>query len=306
MLIQEALNLFYQESLLGITGVARAKPTIASYKSTWDLVLKSCKLQNCVDLTERVVYQFFCDGKQMRNWSASTFNTYRKNMAVFINWAIERQYLETNPLRNIRKAKTEHKLPRFYSESELQTILNAIHYGSRTYQERLRNNAMVAMAIFSGVRRGELLNQTLADIDFDNQLIHVQANTSKSKTERAVPIDSKLRAILMLYLYERHKITPNHNYLWVSTTTGNKFSEGGLLHLLKKLSKLAKFNIQMHSLRRSHGTYAASESHDIMAVKENLGHSQLKTTMLYVAALPDDRRRAAEITRLHHLFEHIA
>lgn len=303
MQIRRALDEYYQDCLSGITLTRRSPRTINNYRSTWGLFLKLIPIYDCLEITDIHLRQFFKIGEQERKWTSMTTRTHRKNISVFINWCISRCYMRQYPLKNIPKPPLSPTLPKYYEQDRIEAILYAIEIGSNTAFERIRNKAIIAVGCMTGLRRGELLALRLSDLDLINKVVRVQASTSKSRKERYVPIPLKLYKVLTDYISMRNQSAAVGCVdLWVSSTTGNKLSHEGLKHITEKLSKQLGFRLKMHSLRHSYGTFSYSGSHDIVSVQQNMGHSDLNTTMKYVAALSQDKHDTAELNPMNNLF----
>jgi len=302
MKLQDALNKYYQDCLVGYSMFARSKRTVENYKQTWQLFLHWLPIVDCLELTDAILRRFFYKGDQERKWQPMTNISHRKNISVFINWAQKKGYLQNNPLKDIPKPRMPQRIPKHHSKAEIERMLYAVSLNP-DYLQRIRNEAMIKFCCLAGLRRGELLSMKTMDLNMETKMILVKAETSKSRKERWVPMPITLYETMQKYLNERKLfVLPDCMSLWISTTTKKALSDDGLKHIIQNLSKIVGFNIKLHSLRHSYGTYSYAGSHDIKAVQENMGHSDLSTTMLYVNSLSDDKRQTAEMNPLNNLF----
>jgi len=135
-------------------------------------------------------------------------------------------------------------------------------------------------ALLTGMRQGELLTLRWEDINFDNNLITVRAEVSKSKKSRRIPISIRLRGLLL-----EQKIKTIHCGYVFLTPEGVPYSSINP-SALKRTFTTARKNAQIegitfHCFRHTAATRMAENGASIIAVKEILGHADIKTTMKY-------------------------
>jgi site-specific recombinase XerD len=205
-----------------------------------------------------------------------------------------------NPLEQIPPPRLPQRVPKHHTLKEIEAMFDSIALLSLTQFEEARNKAIVGVGALAGLRRGELINLKLSDVNMESKQLLVKAETSKSRKERWVPIVHRLDNLLQDYLRLRgQRAEDSCHALWVSSVTGKPLTTHGLAHIVGKVSDDVGFKVKLHSLRHSYGTYSYAGSHDIKAVQENMGHSDLATTMLYVNSLSQDKRDAAEMSPLN-------
>jgi integrase len=130
------------------------------------------------------------------------------------------------------------------------------------------------------MRKGELVSLTWNDVNFDTNLITVRASVSKSKKSRRIPISSSLRTIL---LNQKPK-TVGTGFVFVAGT-GKPYSQKWSNAVKRSFSMACKRanikGLRFHDLRHTAATRMAESGANIVAVKEILGHADIKTTMKY-------------------------
>lgn len=92
--------------------------------------------------------------------------------------AVERGQLEENPFRYVRKPKAAQRAVHVFRDEECIRMINIAR--DLKIGASFRWDMIMLMALCTGMRRGELLNTTWADIDFEKQVVHV---TPKEETE---------------------------------------------------------------------------------------------------------------------------
>lgn len=155
------------------------------------------------------------------------------------------------------------------SKEEVKAILQA--------HQNVKHLAMLDLIYACGLRRGELLNLKLVDINSNRGLLRI--NQGKGNKDRVVPISEKILELLReYYLYEKPKV-----YLFEGEKLGEKYSEGSIQKVLKKALEKAKIKkpVTLHWLRHSYATHLLENGTDLRFIQELLGHNSSKTTEIY-------------------------
>jgi site-specific recombinase XerD len=136
---------------------------------------------------------------------------------------------------------------------------------------------MLSLIYACGLRRGELLNLKLIDIDSQRGMIRI--NQGKGGKDRLVPISEKVLELLReYYQYEKPKV-----YLFEGQHMGEKYNERSLQQVLKQALEKAKIKkpVTLHWLRHSYATHLLESGTDLRYIQELLGHNSSKTTEIY-------------------------
>ena len=133
----------------------------------------------------------------------------------------------------------------------------------------LRNRALVELIYSAGLRAQEAVDLTLADVDFEQELVHVRGKGGK---ERVVPLGEEASYRLRVYLEHGRPELPKGavNALFLSTR-GNPLDTSMLRRLLPN----------PHRLRHAFATHLLEGGADLRTIQELLGHSSLSTTQVY-------------------------
>jgi integrase/recombinase XerD len=155
----------------------------------------------------------------------------------------------------------------------------------------LRHRVLLATLYGCGLRRFELLNIKLQDVDFDRRMLHVREG--KGRKDRYVPLGEHLARGLRSY------IDAEHPYVWLFNGKNNsgqlqQFSHTGVQWVINQASQKAgiKKNVTSHVLRHSYATHLLEMGLDIMTLKDLLGHSDIKSTLVYLHIAQLGRERA--------------
>lgn len=302
MKVETALAQYFQEARSGMLDTIKSGVTVKNSDLTWKLFLRKYPVVYMAELNEELFRKFLSHLELERHLSPMTIRTYRKNISAFLYWSVRKRYLFSNPIKDIKGPKIKHDIPKYYTEEQIEKVMRALELDTKTCFEKLRNKAMFTVLALVGVRRGELLNLKISDINFETATLLVQASTSKSRTSRVIPMPIALTDILRKYIQERKRhADPLCVYLWISQSSGVRFTEHGFKHVTEKLTKAVSFNVRPHSFRHSCATYTYAATQDIVAVQKMLGHTDISTTMIYTNVLPENVRSAVEGSKLNGL-----
>lgn len=162
-------------------------------------------------------------------------------------------------------------------------------------------NVCFACMAYLGLRSGEALALTWANVDFENAVLRVRQSTwygriltVKSKTSRRdLPLPEALAAMLIDY---RKRWRPNAPDLLFANRKGGpigaQYVRRKVLHPIRE--RLGIPRGAFHAFRHGHATIMFSEGANPKVVQDSMGHSDIKTTMRYTHAISNDRREAVE------------
>lgn len=315
---QELISLFKQFiSEMRYSGKKREE-TIRGYICTFETFIKLCPEISCNTLNKITVNGFFEKldnrerpvGKLTKSGGAikiktgiknSTVATYRSKLNKFFDWLIKEKKLEINPFWYLEYPSVHYDDIKFLNKREIDRVFLALSTKidwKNNFIEK-RNMAIFSVLLNCGLRKNELINLRLDDIDFDNRYLIVRAETSKSKRERIVPLNSTVFTQVRKYMEERRKIESNEMNLFINEK-GNKFSVNGLKHLVEKVKRVSGINCHLHRFRHTFAINFLTKSNNQFALKQLLGHKDLKMTQAYIKYIPTDvlRESVEKMNRL--------
>ena len=177
-----------------------------------------------------------------------------------------------------------------------------------------RYEALLWLAVTTGMRQGELLGLRWADLDWQTRKLHIQRQLQrtenglvfsepKSAAGRRVIILGeetvrKLRYHLNILATERRELGEQwqENDLVFPSTIGTPWDQRNLYRVYKRFLKLAGLpNIRFHDLRHTAATLMLQQNVNPKVVQERLGHSDITLTLnTYSHVLPSMQEEAAE------------
>lgn len=206
------------------------------------------------------------------NRKISSLNSYYK----FLQKVKE---IETNPLKNHKALKVGKKVQLPFSEEELKNVLEgAIEVIDF---ESARDQLIIELFYATGIRRIELVNLKISDIDFSKKQIKVLGKRNK---ERYIPLINSLESSINVYLEFRKTLAViKDKEMLLLTKKGLKVYEMLVYRIINKYFSKAssKAKCSPHVLRHSFATHLLNEGADLNAVKELLGHTSLAATQIY-------------------------
>ena len=169
----------------------------------------------------------------------------------------------------LERPRREYKLPNVLSKEEIASILK-VH-------TNIKHKTMLSLIYACGLRRGELLNLKLVDIDSKRGLLIIKQ--AKGRKDRVTPISEKI----VLMLREYYKMYTPKVWLFEEQKAGEQYSEKSLQNVLKQALEKAKIKkrVTLHWLRHSYATHLLEAGTDIRYIQELLGHKSSKTTEIY-------------------------
>lgn len=188
-----------------------------------------------------------------------------------------------NPMENIELPKLEKRIPSKLTKQVTLKLLEVVYNYPYPYRFlRYRNHALFSMFVFAGLRKNELLHLKLTDVDIENLSIFVRQG--KGNKDRIVPMSNTLAHILKRYLQERKRLNKTCPEFFASLNRNQGFTDDGLKHVVDDLKKASGISFTIHKLRHTFATLMLEGGCDIYSLSRMMGHSDIKTTTIYLSA----------------------
>lgn len=272
---------------LHIRGVS--KTTVKRYKEKLGAFYRHMDITHIEEVNRPLVEQFFLNGRVKRNWKVATYRTYYMTLIVFFRWCKERGHLVSNPVEGMVLPKSEPHLPKRLKKQDALKLLEIVYNYPYTHNYlKYRNHAIFATFLFSGLRKSELLNLKLTDVDTQNLSIFVRQG--KGNKDRIIPISYTLAQSLNRYLIERKKARKTCPEFFTSSNRNSGFTEFGLKHLTNLIKEASGISFTIHKLRHTFATLMIEGGCDIFSLSKMMGHSDIKTTTIYLSATAEHLR----------------
>ena len=252
--------------------------TVVAYVRDVDTFKNFCFENHNLKNISKIPYSIIRDwiiNLSEKKLSALTINRKISSLSKFYDFLIKIQEIKSSPLQNHKRLKVQKKIIIPFSEDE---VLRVIDVFSNNFEGK-RNLLIVDMLYSTGIRREELINIKINDLQLNQNLIKVLGKRNK---ERLVPLIIDLKKRIEEYLKYRKEIKTNFPFLFI-TKTGKKIGPSLVYRVVKNyFSKVSsKVKTSPHVLRHSFATHMLNNGADINSIKEIMGHSSLASTQIY-------------------------
>lgn len=243
-----------------------------------DFAVSEYQYENVIDVNYGVI----------RSWIVSlvasgisnrSINRKISSLRTYYKFLLKTKQIEVTPLAQHKALKVAKKLQVPFSEKEITTVLELLD--EEEGFEGLRNKLIVELFYSTGMRRAELVQLKLNDLNVAQKTIKVLGKRNK---ERIIPMLNAVSKTFDLYMKERNalQIITDSEYLLLSSK-GVKIYETLVYRVINNYFSKASEKVKKspHILRHSFATHLLNEGADLNAVKELLGHSSLASTQVY-------------------------
>ncbi len=246
---------------------------------------------------EYQIYQYERINRVGKPNTVAEQNNALKPVKQFFKYMKETDHITSDPASAITYAREPKRLPRgILSRSEARKILHAPDLKTAT---GYRDRTIMELLYTSGIRKGEVTNLLLSDVDYDDGLIRI--NRGKGSKDRYVPIGKIAARYLANYIKTvRTEFIkyPHDDHVFLSLR-GSRLSGNTIWSLVKKYTKQARIrkNVHPHTFRHSCATSMLKNRADIRSIQELLGHESLSSTQVYTRITITDLKEVH--TRCH-------
>jgi integrase len=221
--------------------------------------------------------------KQLKGW---TITSALRPLSIILAQAARKGRIAVNPMtqleRGERPSHDDQRPKRILSLEEMRALVKAVD--SELYK------CLLELLLTSGLRIGEALGLTLADLDSATNLIRVEYQLARDGTrtplktdesQRTVDIPPQLMRRLLALITDRGDRFNPHAYVF-ATRTGSGLERKvarGALDRAAKNAGLAAPKPTLHDLRHSHASMLIALGYTLVDVQRRLGHRKPDTTL---------------------------
>lgn len=251
-------------------------------------------LNDLEDFQKFIISEFNSDSinevhyNQIRNWIVAlvesgitnrTINRKISSLNTYYRFLLKIKAIDVNPLNTHKALKVNKKIQVPFSEAEMKAVMDAVHLAKDF--EGLRNRLIIELFYATGIRRIELVNLKLSDVDIANKSLKVLGKRNK---ERYIPLLDSVIETIKSYIKARNElvIISDEAYLFL-TKKGVKVYETLVYRIINDYFSMVSSKVKRspHILRHSFATHLLNQGANLNAVKELLGHSSLAATQVY-------------------------
>ena len=232
---------------------------------------EKARLDTSVDVTPVLVNDFLSFVSSMQTYKPKTFHRIISTLSSFYRFLYSQEIVRANPLTGIDRPRIKQQEVKYLKHNQVLRLIDSI--------EDTRDKLIVRTIYATGVRVSELCNINIEDIDFDEHTIRIRGKGDKIRT---VFVDEDTLAGMLKFIGNRI-VGP----LFVGQQ-GKHISSRAIQHIFKHY---APQGITPHKIRHSYASELYKRSKNLRVVQENLGHTSIKTTEIYLHTDIDERRQ---------------
>jgi integrase/recombinase XerD len=241
-----------------------SESTIKTYTESLITFLKYFSYKTVSEITNDDIIHFNNDYIWAQKLSASYQNQIVNAIKLFFSKLVN---IKLN-IDLVHRPKRYNPLPKVLSAEDVTQLINVL--------DNVKHKCMLSLIYSAGLRRSELLNIRIHDIDSNRMQLSIKK--AKGGKDRVVPLSETILQLLREY----YKTYTPKDYLFEGQS-GDQYNERSLALVLKKACVLAKINkpVNLHMLRHSYATHLLEGGTDLRYIQELLGHKSSRTTEIY-------------------------
>lgn len=297
--VKEWMDIWSEEYMKGIKG-----STAHLYRTQVNLYIKpalgAIRLES---LTAPMIQQFY-NRLEDRGLSPKTIKNIHGVFHKALQQAVAIGYLRFNPSDACTFTRVEKKATQILERGEVADFLKAI--------EGHRHQVLYTVALFTGLREGEILGLMWECVDFEKNTILVDKqlrrsqekggeyyfSSPKSNKSRIVSVAPSVMRLLRLHRAEQLRCRLKAGSAWVddrlvfTNEMGDRLSYRTVYDCFKRIvERLGKPDLRFHDLRHTYAVMSLENGDDIKTVQENLGHHNAAFTLNAYGHVTENMRR---------------
>ncbi len=252
-----------EEYLLKLELKKYADNTVKTYVTHFEKFINSYTNIDLISLDENDIRKYLQKLIQEKR-----SNSYLNQAINSIKFYYEVVLKMPNRFYSIERPRKEQSLPKVLSKNEILTIINCTNNS--------KHRAIVSLLYSAGLRRSELLNLKIEDIDSERMVIRI--DKAKGNKDRYTLLSKSILKDLRIYYKEWKPI----KYLFEGARK-EQYSPESVANIVRYASTKAgiKKRVTPHMLRHSFATHLLENGTDLRYIQVLLGHNSSKTTEIY-------------------------
>lgn len=211
----------------------------------------------------------------------------------FYKYLISKGEMTVNPFVFVTSPKLETKYPHALYKDQINSLLEANK--ERKDDLAKRDQAILEMLYFCGLRASELVNIELSDVNLKQRIVRI---IGKGNKERIVPFTLQCQQTLETYLLESRPLLAKraevaNNYYFLNNN-GEKLTTRGLEYILDTIEEKTGNYVGLHPhlLRHTFATQLLNNGADLRVIQELLGHESINATQVYTHVSEEVKKEA--------------
>ena len=215
------------------------------------------------------------------NLNGVSIYTYGRDFKTILRFFMKQKWI---PNMELSLPKADKSPTETYTNEELMKLLKKPNINKCSFTE-YKCWVMVNFLLSTGVRQNSLINIRICDLDFDNDVVHV--NVTKNRKPLIIPLNKDIKKILQEYL--KYRQSDDNEYYLFCNEYGDKLVKSTLYHSMYEYNK--KRGVERTGIHRFRHTFAKQfilMGGNVVTLQKILGHSSLEITQNYLNLLATD------------------
>jgi integrase/recombinase XerC/integrase/recombinase XerD len=231
----------------------------------------NARLDTDVEVLPALITDFFSFLASLRKYKPKTLHRMISTLSSFYRYLYTQGAVLANPMVGVERPRIKDQELKYLKHSQVIRLIDSI--------PDERDRLIIRTIYATGVRVSELAGINIEDIDFDEHTIRIRGKGGKI---RMVFIDNETLSALGAFIGNRISgpLFPGQQ--------GKNISSRTIQHIFRKY---APAGITPHKIRHSYASELYRRSKNLRVVQENLGHSSIKTTEIYLHTDLDERKQ---------------
>ena len=245
--------------------------TLHRYREVLRRMLDRVKVQT-KRITVHHLRKYLADRKE-GGAQASTIEGERQIFSSYFNWLQRESLIDRNPIANLGTIKTEKKVKKTYSESDIEKM--------RRCCKNIRDRAMLEVMRSTGCRISEIVGLRRENMNIPELQCMVHGKGNKNRIAYLDPVAAMcLKQYLETRTDDRQELFLGQKGIW---------TQAGVRYMLAEIEKDSGVeHVHPHKFRRTLATELARRGMPIQEIARILGHEKIDTTMRYIVLNDDD------------------
>ncbi|EOT2960262.1 tyrosine-type recombinase/integrase [Clostridium perfringens] len=258
--------------------------TIKHYKESYKSIIRFIDPEIAINSIDEKVFNEFVKDCRDLNVSSQTVYTYSRDLKTILNFFIRMEYMKSFKIKLPEVDKTPIET---YTDAELKILLKKPDLKKCSFSN-YQSWVIINFLLSTGVRLNSLVNIKVKDLDFDNQVVHV--NVTKNRRPLIIPLNRDMIKILREYLKLRdHESIED---LLFSNVYGRKLCQRTLFGMMQTYhNERGVVKTGIHRFRHTFAKKWITLGGSVVTLQKILGHSSLNITQNYINLLVEDIKR---------------
>lgn len=271
--MQLSLRDLHEKYTQSLRDAGKANATIIAYskdiEQLVDFVNKKGKTQASEVVTDDI--DDFKELLKKQRYTGKSISRKINSIKSFFRYLISEKEIENNPAEVVAHPKFDQTPPRILSKLEYRALRDSAKGDARMY-------AIIEVLLQTGMRISELSNLQMMDLDFDHNVIHIQAQNSRGP--RKVPMNQAAKTALQDYLQVRPRAREKTVFL---TKTCRPFLVRNIRTAIDRYFRLAGIkDAKVNDLRHTFIVEQLRAGTPLVYISQLVGHKRITTTEKYL------------------------